>query len=85
MLRHDQDVHGTPRYGVDLRTPDFAALASAFGVRAEAVDGLDDGFGEALGRHVEDPAPTLLVSRGPALPPPPTTSPQWYRRKRHSG
>ena len=35
-------------YGVDLHTPDFAALAASFGVRAETVDGLDDEFGEAL-------------------------------------
>ncbi len=82
MLRHDQDVHGTERFGVDLQTPDFEALARSFGVHAETVDGLDDGFGEALARHVEDPAPSVLVSRGPALRPPPTTSPEWYRRRR---
>jgi acetolactate synthase-1/2/3 large subunit len=81
MLRHDQDVHGTPRHGVDLRTPDFEALAASFGVRAETVDGLDDGFGEALARHVADPEPSVLVTRGPALRPPPTTSPEWYRRR----
>ena len=28
MLRYDQDVHGDERYGVDLHTPDFAALAT---------------------------------------------------------
>ena len=52
MLRYDQDVHGDERYGVDLHTPDFAALATAFGIRAETVDGLEDEFGEALARHV---------------------------------
>jgi acetolactate synthase-1/2/3 large subunit len=83
MLRYDQDVHGDERYGVDLHTPDFAALAGAFGIRAETVDGLDDAFGEALARHVVEPEPTVLVARTPdPLVPPPNTSPNWYRRRR---
>jgi acetolactate synthase-1/2/3 large subunit len=83
MLRYDQDVTGHERYGVDLATPDFAALAQAFGIRAETVDGLADEFGEALARHVEDPEPSVLVARTPEpLVPPPNTSPNWYRRKR---
>ena len=83
MLRYDQDRAGAARYGVDLVTPDFAALARAFGVHAEQVDGLDDEFGEALARHVEDPAPSVLVARTPEpLVPPPNTSPNWYRRRR---
>ena len=83
MLRYDQDVHGDERYGVDLHTPDFAAMAAAFGIRAETVDGLEDEFGEALARHVEDPEPTVLVARTPEpLVPPPNTSPNWYRRRR---
>jgi acetolactate synthase-1/2/3 large subunit len=82
MLRYDQDVAGSERYGVDLLTPDFAALAAAFGIRAETVDGLDDDFGEALARHVADPEPSLLVARTPdPLVPPPNTSPNWYRRR----
>jgi thiamine pyrophosphate-dependent acetolactate synthase large subunit-like protein len=81
MLRYDQEVHGDERYGVDLHTPDFAALAGAFGIRAETVDGLDDEFGEALARHVEDAEPSVLVARTPEpLVPPPNTSPNWYRR-----
>jgi thiamine pyrophosphate-dependent acetolactate synthase large subunit-like protein len=83
MLRYDQDVTGAARYGVDLHTPDFEALAGAFGVRAETVDGLDDAFGEALAEHVADPAPSVLVARTPEpLVPPPNTSPNWYRRRR---
>ncbi len=82
MLRFDQDQAGEPRFGVDLRTPDFAALAASFGVRAETVEGLDDAFGEALAAHVADPAPSVLVAKAEALVPPPTTSPQWYRAKR---
>ena len=82
MLRYDQDMAGADRYGVDLLTPDFARLARAFGIRAEAVDGLEDEFGEALARHVDDPEPSVLVARTPEpLVPPPNTSPNWYRRR----
>src|SRR6201999_1272653 len=65
MLRYDQAKAGEATYGVDLHTPDFAALAESFGVRAEAVDGLDEAFGEALARHVADPHPSLLLARTP--------------------
>ena len=78
MLRFDQRRAGAPEHGVDLRTPDFVALARSFGLRAEAVDGLDDAFAAALRRHVAEPEPTVLVARA-ALTPPPTTSPRWYR------
>jgi acetolactate synthase-1/2/3 large subunit len=81
MLRYDQDVHGAERYGVDLHTPEFAAMATAFGIHAETVDGLEDEFGEALARHVLEPEPSVLVARTPEpLVPPPNTSPNWYRR-----
>ena len=33
MLRYDQQKAGEATYGVDLATPDFAALAESFGVR----------------------------------------------------
>jgi acetolactate synthase-1/2/3 large subunit len=82
MLRHDQELAGVRPFGVELHTPDFAALAASFGVRAETVDGLDDAFGEALSRHVEDPEPSVLVARAEALVPPPTSSPNWYRKPR---
>jgi acetolactate synthase-1/2/3 large subunit len=78
MLRFDQRRAGAPPYGVDLHTPDFAALAESFGVRADTVDGLDDDFSAVLARHVADPDPTVLVARA-SLEPPPTTSPRWYR------
>jgi acetolactate synthase-1/2/3 large subunit len=82
MLRYDQALSGEAAYGVDLHTPDFAALAESFGVRAQTVDGLDDAFGEALAAQVADPAPSVLVARTPEpLPPPPNTSPNWYRRR----
>ena len=82
MLRYDQDVTGADRYGVDLLTPDFPALAQAFGIRAQQVDGLDDEFGEALAAHVLDEEPSVLVATTPEpLIPPPNTSPNWYRKK----
>jgi len=80
MLRYDQTLSGATPYGVDLHTPDFAALAASFGVRTETVEGLDDAFGEALARHVSEGGPSVLVARAPGLVPPPTTSPNWYRR-----
>jgi thiamine pyrophosphate-dependent acetolactate synthase large subunit-like protein len=80
MLRYDQEQAGLEPFGVDLRSPDFAALARSFGVRAQTVNGLGDEFGEALARHVADPQPSVLVARADALTPPPTTSPNWYRR-----
>jgi thiamine pyrophosphate-dependent acetolactate synthase large subunit-like protein len=80
MLRYDYARTGAEPLGVDLDTPDFVALAQSFGVRAETVDGLADAFSAALGRHVADPEPSVLVARA-ALQPPPTTSPRWYRHR----
>jgi acetolactate synthase-1/2/3 large subunit len=80
MLRYDFARTGAEPQGVDLHTPDFVALAQSFGVRAEAVRGLGDGFSAALARHVADPEPSVLVARA-ALQPPPTTSPRWYRHR----
>jgi len=80
MLRYDQQHAGDVAFGVDLVTPDFAALAASFGIRAETVDGLGPAFGRALAAHVADPEPSVLVARA-ALDPPPTTSPRWYRRR----
>jgi len=82
MLRYDQERSGAETYGVDLHTPDFVAMAESFGVRAEAVDGLDDSFGEALAAHVASDEPSVLVARTPVpLVPPPNTSPNWYRKR----
>jgi thiamine pyrophosphate-dependent acetolactate synthase large subunit-like protein len=83
MLRYDQDVTGADRYGVDLVTPDFVALARAFGIRAQLVEGLEDEFGEALAEHILEPEPSVLVASTPEpLIPPPNTSPNWYRRRK---
>ena len=79
MIRFDQDKHGDPREGVDLVNPDFVAMAAAFGIRADSVDGLGEHFAVALKGHVALKEPTLLVARA-ALGPPPNVSPNWYRR-----
>jgi thiamine pyrophosphate-dependent acetolactate synthase large subunit-like protein len=79
MIRYDQDLHGDPREGVDLTSPDFVALAAAFGIRADSVDGLGEHFGVALKGHVALNEPTMLVARA-SLGPPPNVSPRWYRR-----
>ena len=70
MLRYDQTKAGEETYGVDLHTPDFEALAASFGVRAETVEGLDDEFGEALARHVADPARPAAQHLAELVPPP---------------
>jgi thiamine pyrophosphate-dependent acetolactate synthase large subunit-like protein len=79
MLRFDQRHRGEPTFGVDLKTPDFEAMARSFGIEAETVEGLGEDFGRALKRQIGTGAPTVLVARA-GLEPPPTTSPRWYRR-----
>jgi acetolactate synthase-1/2/3 large subunit len=69
---------GVPTRGVDLVTPDFVALAEAFGVPAEAVDGFGDAFEAALAKSLVTDGPSLVAVRA-ALTPPPSTSPRWYR------
>jgi thiamine pyrophosphate-dependent acetolactate synthase large subunit-like protein len=78
MLRFDQVQANVPTRGVDLVTPDFVALAGAFGVPAEAVDGFGEGFEAALAKSLEIDGPSLIAVRA-ALTPPPSTSPRWYR------
>ena len=78
MIRFDQDLHGHPREGVDLVSPDFVAMARSFGVRADLVDGLGEHFAMALKGHISLREPSVLVARA-ALGPPPNVSPRWYR------
>jgi thiamine pyrophosphate-dependent acetolactate synthase large subunit-like protein len=78
MLRGKHNQSTGSRYGVDLRTPDFAQLALSFGVHSEVVDGVGDEFAHALARHVTSDQPSLLWVRA-RLDPPPTTRPRWYR------
>jgi acetolactate synthase I/II/III large subunit len=77
MLR-PQDGGGAGGDGFNLHTPDFVALAHAFGVHAEQVT-LDD-LAERLAIHVDDPAPSVIVVKA-SMTPPPTTSPKWYRSR----
>jgi thiamine pyrophosphate-dependent acetolactate synthase large subunit-like protein len=76
MLRYDQVVAGHPEVGVDLATPDFTALAAAFGLDATRVAGVGELAGAlaaALGRG----RPHLVHLRA-RLVPPRTTSPRWH-------
>ncbi|GEL20138.1 acetolactate synthase I/II/III large subunit [Pseudonocardia asaccharolytica DSM 44247 = NBRC 16224] len=76
MLRYDQDRAGAPHAGVDLVTPDFIALAAAFGLPATDVPAIEDGLSAALGGALRG-GPHLV--RVPArLLPPRTTSPRWH-------
>jgi thiamine pyrophosphate-dependent acetolactate synthase large subunit-like protein len=78
MLRFDQRRSPGGGFGTDLVTPDFALLATAFGMEAEVVGGPGTELGEALGRHLGNGKPSMLILKAD-FPPPPTTSPRWYR------
>ncbi len=76
MLRYDQDRAGDPHRGVDLATPDLAALGRAFGLRTVDL-GLDvAGLGAALAVAAASGLPAL-VRLAAAYAPPRTTSPRW--------
>jgi acetolactate synthase-1/2/3 large subunit len=76
MLRYDQARAGHPPAGVDLATPEFPALAAAFGLPATDV-GAVAGLAPALAAALASGAPHLV--RLPArLIPPRTTSPRWH-------
>jgi acetolactate synthase-1/2/3 large subunit len=47
------------QFGVDLATPDFAAVARGMGLMAETVKGVDE-FRSAFARAVDAPGPVLL-------------------------
>ncbi|WP_158887062.1 thiamine pyrophosphate-binding protein [Amycolatopsis anabasis] len=79
MLRFDQDQAGLPHRGVNLTTPDFAALARSFGIRAHRVEGFGAEFRGKLDEFVRTGEPAVLVV-GAALRPPVNTSPRWYRK-----
>ena len=80
MLRFDQDLHGDPHVGVDLDSPDFAAMAGSFGVRSHTSDGFGGDFAAALARLSALDEPALLATKA-ALGPPPNVSPLWYRAR----
>ena len=80
MLRYDQDLKGDAHVGVDLISPDFAAMASSFGVRSHTSEGFGGDFSAALTRlsALDEPA---LLSTTASLAPPPNVSPNWYRAR----
>jgi acetolactate synthase-1/2/3 large subunit len=80
MLRFDQRHAGQETFGVDLATPDFAALARAFGVRASEVSDPGDALATALRAELGTPGPGMVILRA-AMDPPPTTSPLWFRKR----
>jgi thiamine pyrophosphate-dependent acetolactate synthase large subunit-like protein len=81
MLRFDQLKAGEEPFGVDLLTPDFAALSRAFGIAVTTVDGFGPEFEDALTRSVAALQPRMIVVHASSLTPPPTTSPRWYRKR----
>jgi acetolactate synthase-1/2/3 large subunit len=80
MLRFDQTHAGDANVAVDLHTPDFVALANAFGIGASRVQGFGTEFVDELTASLAAPGPFMIVVDA-ALRPPPTTSPRWYRRR----
>lgn len=63
---------------LDRRSPDFAAIARSFGLRADAIDVIGEELTGALRAHIAAPDPTMLVVRT-RLAPPPTDRQRWYR------
>ena len=79
MLRYDQQVFGHPERGVDLLTPDWSALAGAFGISTEVVEHAGQ-VGDALARAHQANLrgePRVVVWRH-RLFPPRTQSPRWF-------
>jgi len=74
MLRYDEDERFGERFAVDLATPDFVALAKAFGAHARAATPaqIGDAVAWSLGRR----GPSLIEVEA-AWDPPLTTSPRW--------
>ena len=76
MLRYDFVKDGEPPVGTELEPPDFVALAAAFRVDAHEVTVAE--LGTAVAAGIASGRPNLLVLKA-TLPPPPNTSPNWYR------
>ena len=76
MLRYDFTRRGAEPVGTELEPPDFVALARAFRVPAREVVVAE--LGAAVAGALASRGPQLLVVKA-SLPPPPNTSPNWYR------
>lgn len=75
MLRYGKDVSAN-RFGTELSSPDFAAIARGFNLATRATVGVGDEFEAALCEAVASEEPNVLVTRA-AMTPPRTTSPRW--------
>jgi acetolactate synthase-1/2/3 large subunit len=69
MLRFAGRARFGREVGMDLRSPDFVALAGSFGIAAQTTEIGDRGLPAALRKSVEGPGPSLLVVRGSLEPP----------------
>ena len=88
MLRFDQQVFGHPERGVDLLTPDWVALAGAFGIACTVVDDSDALAGALADSIAADSIAADSITAGAGVPrvivlrrrfyPPRTTSPRWF-------
>ncbi|MBS1881398.1 MAG: thiamine pyrophosphate-binding protein [Actinobacteria bacterium] len=78
MLRYGKDAADN-RFGTELRTPDFAAIARGFGLTARATEGVGAEFEAALAEAIASEEANLLVTRA-KMEPPRTTSPRWPLR-----
>jgi len=76
MLRYDEELTYERAFAVDLRPPDFPALAAAFGFAVERVELDGGGLAEALARGLDADGPALVEVVG-TLTPPRTTSARW--------
>jgi thiamine pyrophosphate-dependent acetolactate synthase large subunit-like protein len=74
MLRFDEDERFKERFAVDLKTPDFVALAKSFGVKARKTT--EAAVGKDLAWAIKQKGPALL-ELDVSFPPPLTTSPRW--------
>jgi acetolactate synthase-1/2/3 large subunit len=69
MLRFAGRARFGREVGMDLRSPDFVALAASFGIAAQTTEIGDPGLPAAVRESVEGPGPSLLVIRGSLEPP----------------
>ena len=76
MLLYDQVHLGDKPTGVDLRSPDFVAVARGFGLRARQVR-LDE-LSAVIADGVASGEPNVIVLKERFVPPP-TVSVRWYR------
>jgi acetolactate synthase-1/2/3 large subunit len=74
MLKFTQDLAGTPNLGVALHTPDFAGLATSFGLDTRHVVGLGAEFTSALAEGLASGRPNLIWAEAALLPPPNTSA-----------